>query len=127
MIVADTSVWIDFFNGVASPRIDTLVFSWKAQQLVVTDVIIMEVLQGFRNDSDYAAAQKISKMDTICFIMIRILNPWKSFWVCRLWGRIVKNQNSLPHKERKRRQAPYDTGSAAISLRIISPMISVGL
>jgi predicted nucleic acid-binding protein len=58
MIVADTSVWIDFFNGVASPRIDALVFSWKAQQLAVTDVIIMEVLQGFRSDSDYAAAQK---------------------------------------------------------------------
>jgi predicted nucleic acid-binding protein len=59
MIVADTSVWIDFFNDVTSPRIDALVFSWKAQQLAVTDVIIMEVLQGFRSDSDYAAAQKI--------------------------------------------------------------------
>jgi predicted nucleic acid-binding protein len=61
MIVADTSVWIDFFNGVVSPRIDALIFSWKAQQLAVTDVIIMEVLQGFRSDDDYAAAKKIWK------------------------------------------------------------------
>jgi predicted nucleic acid-binding protein len=87
VIVADASVWIDFFNDVYSPRIDALVFSWKAQQLAVTDVIILEVLQGFRSDSDYAAAQKI--MNGLVY---------RPFWGKRNMERAVSNYRRLRKK-----------------------------
>jgi predicted nucleic acid-binding protein len=84
MIVADTSVWIDFFNDVDAPHIDALRFNWKADKLVVTDVIILEVLQGFRNDADYAAAQKT------------INRPiYRSFWGKRNMERTASNYRLL--------------------------------
>jgi predicted nucleic acid-binding protein len=87
MIVADTSVWIDFFNGAASPHIDVLVFSWKAQQLAITDVIIMELLQGFRHDHDYATAQKI--IDNL---------DYRPFWGKRNMELVASNYRQLRKK-----------------------------
>lgn len=57
MIVVDSSVWIDYFNGVGSAttrRLDTLLGS---QPVLVGDLILTEVLQGFRHEADYRAAR----------------------------------------------------------------------
>ena len=56
MIVVDSSVWIDYFNGkmnTASDRLDQLL---GAQPILVGDLILTEVLQGFRLDADHRAA-----------------------------------------------------------------------
>ncbi len=58
MILVDSSVWIDYFNGTPTGETDFL------HQLLATDVaatgdlILAEVLQGFRVDAHFAAARR---------------------------------------------------------------------
>jgi len=56
MILVDSSVWIDYFNGIetlATKKLDNLL---GVQPMCIGDLILAEVLQGFRLDSDYQAA-----------------------------------------------------------------------
>jgi predicted nucleic acid-binding protein len=57
MVLADTSVWIDYFNGVANWQTDRLDFLLDAEPVALGDLILTEVLQGFRRDSDFRKAQ----------------------------------------------------------------------
>ncbi|GAA4409621.1 type II toxin-antitoxin system VapC family toxin [Quisquiliibacterium transsilvanicum] len=59
MIVVDSGVWIDYFNGVASPATDRLDALLGVEPLAVGDVILAEVLQGFRSDADYRTARSL--------------------------------------------------------------------
>jgi predicted nucleic acid-binding protein len=87
MIVPDTTVWIDYFNGVVSPQTDILRLELVAARVIVTDVIILEVLQGFRNDKDYdAAAKRMNDM------------KYRSFWGKRHMRQVAKNYQLLRKK-----------------------------
>ena len=57
MLLVDSSVWIDYFNGVATPQTDYLDAALSQREIVVGDIILAEVLQGFRNDADFEAAR----------------------------------------------------------------------
>ena len=63
MILVDSSVWIDYFNGVPTQetiRLDGLLGQDVA---AIGDLILVEVLQGFRSDSDFKAAKRsLSKL-----------------------------------------------------------------
>lgn len=59
MIVVDSGIWIDYFNGVAHPATDKLDTLLGVEPLAVGDVILAEVLQGFRHDADYEAARRL--------------------------------------------------------------------
>jgi len=59
MVMPDAGVWIDYFNGVPAPHVDALLRYWDADEVATTDVIIMEVLQGFRFDRDYESAKRV--------------------------------------------------------------------
>ena len=48
MILADSSVWIAFFNDVASPQADILEQYLLRHEVLTADLILMEVLQGCR-------------------------------------------------------------------------------
>jgi predicted nucleic acid-binding protein len=65
VIVVDSSVWIDYFNGVASPETDKLDSLLGVEPLAVGDVILAEVLQGFRSDADYKTAKSLMTALTI--------------------------------------------------------------
>ena len=57
MILVDSSVWIDYFNGqttVATDRLDDLL---SGELLLTGDIILAEVLQGFRRQSDFRRAR----------------------------------------------------------------------
>lgn len=59
MILVDSSVWIDFFNGtetLATKKLDSLL---GLQPVCTGDLILAEVLQGFRTDRDYETAKKL--------------------------------------------------------------------
>jgi predicted nucleic acid-binding protein len=56
MLLIDSSVWIDYFNGIATPQTDTLHAALPAREILVGDIILAEVLQGFRSDADFEAA-----------------------------------------------------------------------
>ena len=58
MIVVDSGVWIDYFNGVDSAAADRLDALLGVTRLAVGDIILTEVLQGFRDDSQYRIAKQ---------------------------------------------------------------------
>ena len=58
MILVDSSVWIGYFNGQATRETDDLDRLLGRDLVATGDVILMEVLQGFRRDSDYKAARR---------------------------------------------------------------------
>ena len=55
MIMVDSSVWIDHFNGVITRPVEILRegLANGTQEFVIGDLILLEVLRGFRNDRDY--------------------------------------------------------------------------
>lgn len=59
MILVDSSVWIDYFNGQATPQVDMLDQLLGTQPSAVGDLILVEVLQGFRHDADYTTAKQL--------------------------------------------------------------------
>jgi hypothetical protein len=48
MILVDSSVWIDYFNGQNTPQVELLDQLLSTQPLAVGDIILTGVLQGFR-------------------------------------------------------------------------------
>jgi predicted nucleic acid-binding protein len=59
MILVDSSVWIDFFNGTVCAETDKLNEILGLEKVVIGDLILAEVLQGFRSDTDYKAAKNV--------------------------------------------------------------------
>jgi predicted nucleic acid-binding protein len=59
VILVDSSVWIDFFRGVATPQVETLDRLLGAEPLAVGDLILAEVLQGFRGEKEFNQARKL--------------------------------------------------------------------
>ena len=59
MVVVDSSVWIDFFNGRSSEQVDRLDGLLGVQPIAIGDVILVEVLQGFRSEQDLATARQL--------------------------------------------------------------------
>ncbi|MCA9425504.1 MAG: PIN domain nuclease [Candidatus Omnitrophica bacterium] len=59
MILVDSSVWIDYFNGTVNRESDTLDSILGREPIVIGDLILAEVLQGFRNDLDFRTAKRL--------------------------------------------------------------------
>ena len=61
MLVVDSGVWIDFFNGAASPARATLrrLLGDGDTEIVVPDLVLFEVLRGFRHERDYLQAESL--------------------------------------------------------------------
>ena len=53
MILVDSSVWIDYFRGAATPTSDKLDALLAAERLCIGDLILAEVLQGFTAERDF--------------------------------------------------------------------------
>ena len=58
MILVDSSVWIDYFNGLATRQTDRLDELLGSDLLLTGDIILAEVLQGFRDDRDFRRAKR---------------------------------------------------------------------
>jgi len=58
MTLVDSTVWIDYFNGRITPETDYLHRILGNGEIVVGDIIMGEVLQGFRSDQDFEAAHR---------------------------------------------------------------------
>ncbi|MCU0549540.1 MAG: PIN domain nuclease [Leptolyngbya sp. Prado105] len=59
MILVDSSVWIDYFNGRDTPQTKRLDELLGSELLGIGDLILAEVLQGFREDRDYQTAKQL--------------------------------------------------------------------
>jgi predicted nucleic acid-binding protein len=59
MILADTSVWINYFRGVKSRETDLLNSLLDEERIATGDLIIAELMQGFATKSQISAALQI--------------------------------------------------------------------
>ena len=59
MVLVDTSVWIDYFNGAASRQTDRLDALLGTGSLLTGDLSLTELLQGFTRESDYRRARAL--------------------------------------------------------------------
>ena len=57
MVIVDTTVWIDYLQGVHNPETNWLDAELDHQRLGLTDLILCEVLQGVRDDAAVAAVE----------------------------------------------------------------------
>lgn len=65
-MIADSSVWIDFFRGSATLQVARLQDAIVEGEVVVGDLIVCEVLQGFTSDAVFERARRdLAKFDTI--------------------------------------------------------------
>ncbi|WP_172657277.1 PIN domain nuclease [Myxosarcina sp. GI1] len=59
MVLVDTSVWIDYFNGKNTAQTEKLDILLSSTIVIVGDLILTEILQGFRADKDYRFAKQL--------------------------------------------------------------------
>jgi predicted nucleic acid-binding protein len=58
MWIVDSSVWIDYFGGDLIPQTDLLHAALGRQTIGLGDIILCEVLQGYRRQRDFEAARQ---------------------------------------------------------------------
>jgi predicted nucleic acid-binding protein len=61
VLVVDSSVWIDFFNDAGHPASDLLndLLDHGEVRIVVPDLVLFEVLRGFRHEAEYRQARRL--------------------------------------------------------------------
>ncbi|HWM26994.1 MAG TPA: PIN domain nuclease [Woeseiaceae bacterium] len=59
MILVDTSVWVDYFNGAKNRHSDYLDRLLGVEPVAIGDLMLAEVLQGFRSDAGYREAKSL--------------------------------------------------------------------
>ncbi len=77
MIVVDSSVWIDFFHGVSTPEVERLDGLLGVTPLAIGDLVLVEVMQGFRTDQDVATARQLFRSLAL-LPMLGGSNAWKA-------------------------------------------------
>jgi hypothetical protein len=77
VIVVDSSVWIDFFNGASTPEVERLDGLLGVTPLAIGDLILVEVMQGFRTERDVATARQLFRSLAL-LPMLGGNNGWKA-------------------------------------------------
>ena len=67
MLVVDSSVWVDFFNNTQTATTELLEHLLRKGEvkLVVPDLVLFEVLRGFRHENEYRQAKRLLETLTI--------------------------------------------------------------
>jgi predicted nucleic acid-binding protein len=71
MLIVDSTVWVDYFNGVENQQTDYLYQIADKTPILIGDLILAEVLHGFRNDTDFETARRILGK----FLQVEMVNP----------------------------------------------------
>lgn len=66
MILVDTSVWIDYFNGIENKQTEYFDRILSEESVLLGDIILAEILQGFDSDKDFRLAkQALDPLDCV--------------------------------------------------------------
>ncbi|MEK9137037.1 MAG: PIN domain nuclease, partial [Bacteroidota bacterium] len=91
--LVDTTVWIDFFRGKNTPETDMLQHMLNAgEDICICGVILTEVLQGIREDADYAAVA--SRFEAFLFLPMHhstFVNAAQLYRTLRRRGITIRN------------------------------------
>ena len=71
MLLVDSTVWVDYFNGIENPQTDYLHQIVDKTPILIGDLILAEVLQGFREDADFEKARRAFGK----YIQVQMVNP----------------------------------------------------
>ncbi len=71
MLVVDSTVWIDYFNGAQTLHVGFLNRILDQTPILVGDLILAEVLQGFRHEVDFETARYLLTR----FTQAQMVNP----------------------------------------------------
>lgn len=97
MIMADTSVWIDYFNGQNNQNTQKLDDLFSSDLIVIGDIILAEILQGFRKDDDFKKAK--SALDVLeCYTLAGkeiAIKSAENFRFLRKKGIIIRKTTDL--------------------------------
>ena len=86
MILVDSSVWIDYFNGVENPQSDKLDSLLGTHPIAIGDIIATEVLQGFTNDQDFRTAKQLIAE----FTMLELLGKQRALKAAEIYRKLRK-------------------------------------
>ena len=75
MIFVDSSVWIDYFNGNETQETEKLDSILGISPICIGDIVLTEVLQGFRNDNDFNTGKELLSS----LIIVNVLNTSIAF------------------------------------------------
>jgi len=59
VILVDSSVWVDYFRGVDTAEADKLDTFLGVEQVIIGDLILTEVLQGFVSEREFNQGRKL--------------------------------------------------------------------
>jgi len=69
MLLVDSTVWIDYFNGRLTLQTQYLDATLAQEPILVGDLILAEVLQGFRSDADFESArQALARFEQVSMV-----------------------------------------------------------
>ena len=71
MIFVDSSVWIEYFRGIATKETELLDGLLGTEPVVIGDLVLAEVLQGFKSDRDFNQARKL----LTSLVVVEMLGP----------------------------------------------------
>jgi hypothetical protein len=71
MLLVDSTVWISYFNGQMTAETDYLDQKLSSRLILVGDLILAEVLQGFRTDAEF----ELTRVHLGRFVQRSMLTP----------------------------------------------------
>jgi hypothetical protein len=131
MLVVDSTVWIDYFNGVENPQTDYLHQIADRMPILIGDLILAEVLQGFREDADFEKARRaLDKFTQVDMVNHRLaLQSARNYRMLRRKGVTVRktidsfiatycieNEHDLLHKD-----SDFDGYEIHLGLKVVHP------
>jgi len=136
MWIVDSTVWIDYFTGRPSPQSDLLDRALGHRRIGLVDIVLCEVLQGFRSEGDFAAARSalqrfptftvggtdIALKSAANFRFLRRNGiTVRSTVYCLIATFVIQHQLALLHHDRD-----YDAFEEHLGLRVVRPAPSDG-
>lgn len=131
MVIVDTSVLVDFINGVTNPETEWLDLRLERQRFGLTTLILTEILQGLRDDREAALVQaQLEEFELFEFYDTDLAaDAARHFRRLRNDGRTVRktvdlliathcirHQHALLHRDRD-----YDAFEETLGLEVVHP------
>ena len=95
--MVDTSVWIDYLNGLINPHTDILDAALIDGTVAIGDLIFLEILQGIGDDKEYQKTKKtLSTLDQYSMLSLEMVEKCaNNYRVLRKKGITIRKTNDV--------------------------------
>jgi predicted nucleic acid-binding protein len=131
VVIVDSTVWVDYFNGLHNPETEWLEVQLDQQRLGLTTIILCEVLQGVRDERKaLAVATDLMKLEVFEMpSVVLAVQAAKNYRSLRRRGRTVRKtidvliatfcieeRHALLHRDRD-----FDPFEELLGLSVVHP------